>query len=483
MSFFNQLVLASIFGAGSELDAYLVAISLPLTLVGLFSGVLSYQVVPALRREENTTGSSEASLRAMIWGLGGGAAVVALTGALLSPWLVPLLAPALQPVNRALAIKVSTVAWGWLPLAVIGAVLTGGLHVRQKFTAATLLQPLPVLGAMIGCLVLHMSHGVLTLAWGQTAGYIVMVLAMFSSLRLKLGPHSWTQIRGIIREAPLALAALLFFVFYPFSDAIWGALAGSAGVSLLGYAQRLVVGFAGIAVVGASTVLFPRLAQQAAAGNQAALRDDLGRTLRTILACMAPASAFLGVLALPIVQVIFVRGAFDLAQAHALAALLPWMFAGMIAMSGMALTFKALFAQGRVREAAAISICGAAVYFVLSGLFARPFGLPGIGAAYALSWWLVLFLSGRMLLNDRTTNIDFGFALRVFVITGLCAFVAWAGKGLLHITTLGSQTERILALGCTTLIAVSVFFTACLLWPGMAEISLLVRRLRTREAD
>src|SRR4051812_16966975 len=52
ISFLNQLVLAHIFGANSEMDAYLLAISVPLTISGLITGVLSYQLVPALQRAE-----------------------------------------------------------------------------------------------------------------------------------------------------------------------------------------------------------------------------------------------------------------------------------------------------------------------------------------------------------------------------------------------------------------------------------------------
>lgn len=476
VSFLGQIVVAHFFGAGAELDAYLVGISLPLTAAGLGAGILGYQVVPALRPGENTAGNSAASLLGLVLGLGGCATLLALAGILSSPWLVPLLTGTLPAASQPVVLQISRVAWLWLPLAVVGAVLTGGLHVRQKFALATLLQPLPALGALIGCLLGHINHGVSALAWGQLAGYLVMVMILCALSGPAPRRPDWQPTRRILREAPLALTALLVFVFYPLPDAIWGARAGIAGVSLLGYAQRLIVGFAGLAVVGAATVLFPRLARQAAAGAHTALKDDLSRSLRTLLACMAPAAAVLGVLALPIVRFIFVRGAFGEPEAVALAHLLPWMFGGMVAMSGMTLAFKALFAQGRVRQAAAFSATGAMLYSASAGLLVGTFGLPGIGAAYALAWWVVFGLAVRAL--QASTPADGAYLVRLIAVTVLCGGTAWLGRIVFLPRAAPDQWHALLALAGIAIGAGAVFCAASLVWPGLDEIRLLARHLR-----
>jgi putative peptidoglycan lipid II flippase len=476
VSFCNQLVIAGVYGAGADLGIYLVAISFPFTLAGLISGVLGYQVVPALGRAENR-GNGDSSLRGMLYAIGGTSILFAITGALLSPWLLRLMAPALHPSATALAVKVSQVAWAWLPLGVMAAVLTAGLHTRQRFTIATLLQPLPIIGTLVACLAAHGNHGVVALAWGQLAGYIMLVLGLGAALRLKPGSPSWTQTQCIIREAPLALGALLVFVISAFSDAVWGLHAGPSGVSLLGYAQRLVIAFAGIVITGATTVIFPRLSGHAAKGNTIAFRDDFDRSLRIMLECMVPVGAVLSVLALPIVQVVFVRRAFGQQEAHALGSLLHWMFLGMIPMSVMPLAFKALFAQGRTREAAGISLCGTASYFVLSGLLVGPFGLAGVGAAYVLSWWAVIILSLKAL--NALAGVTMHFVMHLAAVTTACTAAAWLGNTIFSQAQSHSSMLRLLILAAIAVGVGVIFCTGSLWWPGLDDIRSLARRFRS----
>ena len=191
---------------------------------------------------------------------------------------------------------------------------------------------------------------------------------------------------------------------------------------------------------------------------------------------MMPAAAVLGVLALPIVRFLFVRGAFGEPESAALAHLLPWMFGGMVAMSCMTLAFKALFAQGRVRQAAALSAAGAMLYFVSAGLLVGMFGLPGIGAAYALTWWLVFGLAVRAL--DVSAPSDGAFSVRLVTITGLCGSVVWLGREVFLADHAQNQLHAMLALMGLAIVAGAVFCAASLIWPGLDEIRLLVQRLR-----
>src|ERR1035438_6463755 len=80
ISLLNQLVLARYFGAGPDLDAYLVGISIPLTVCSLIAGVLGYQLVPALQRANTTTESSDGLLGALVFGMGGALFILAILG-------------------------------------------------------------------------------------------------------------------------------------------------------------------------------------------------------------------------------------------------------------------------------------------------------------------------------------------------------------------------------------------------------------------
>ena len=50
MGFANQLLVAHFFGAGPRLDAYFVAVSVPLLLIGVVNGMFAFWLVPQLVR-------------------------------------------------------------------------------------------------------------------------------------------------------------------------------------------------------------------------------------------------------------------------------------------------------------------------------------------------------------------------------------------------------------------------------------------------
>lgn len=481
ISFLNQLVLARIFGAGAQMDAYLLAISLPLTITGLIGGVLGYQLVPALQQAQVRTGTCGALANSLAAGLGMTALALAVVGMASASYLIHAQNPGLNPAQAVLAASIARVAWLWLPLAVLAAIYTAGLHVRQQFAAATLLQSMPILGSIIVCLLWHQRLGVYAVVWGQLAGYSIMVAGLHIARgSTRAFGSDWSRLKQLFRELPLALAAVLVFVIYPFSDAIWGSRTGQSAVSYLGYAQRLLTGLSGIAVVGATTVIFPRLSRQAAEGNHRELRKNLATSLRSMLTCMTPIAALLGALALPTLQILFQRGAFTLADACMLASLLPSMLVGMMAMSCMGLIFKALFARNEIRTAAMISICGAVAYFILSGLLARRFGLMGIGVAYALSWWLSLGLSlghlWRHEIGALALRTNLQFAVRLFLAAVLVAGIGWLGAQFLPPAGSPNGFLRLLVLALTGLVSGAAYLVL-----GNGPLALIELRMITQQ--
>lgn len=480
VSLLNQLMLARFFGASEHMDAYLLAVSLPVTISGLVVSVLNFQLLPALQHAKVEAGTHEPLLRALLLGLGFAAVGLALAGSAAARWLVT--AQDAQLVPATLVTNLARVAWLWVPLAVIAAIYTAGLHLRQHFVLATLLQIAPMVGTMAFCLFGYSQLGSYAIVWGQFAGYIVMA----GGLCLAYGPlrplkPDWKEFRKLAGKMPLAFASVLVFVIYPFSDAIWGSQVGPSSVSYLGYAQRLLVGISGLAVVGASTVLFPRLAKLAAEGDTIALQDNLAASLRMMLACMVPVTVLVGILALPALQLLFQRGSFRITDAIALARLLPCMFVGMVAMSCMGLLFKALFACQNTRAAANISMICGFTYFVLSGLLCNAWGLKGIGLAYSLSWCLALLLGVRSFWRGKFSQsivlANARFALHLALGATIVAVIGWSGTHWLPDANSSDQFGRFAVVTTTSLFAAAGYLVAGNTLLGIDEIRLLTKQV------
>jgi putative peptidoglycan lipid II flippase len=465
------------------MDCYLIAISQPTVLSGLFAGMLSYQLVPALVSAEKRFGSAAPLLRSLTVGVGCSTCALALVCVLFAEPLVSWLYGGFSPEQIQLTVQLTRVAWLWLPLAVTSAIYTAGLHLRHEFAVATSAASLPIIGATIGCVLGHSRYGIYAAAVGQLAGYAAMLLCLRAKIPSTGKGWDWEGLRELRRQMPFAMSAILVFVIYPLSDAIWASRVGPAAVSYLGYAQRLVVGLASLAIVGATTVMFPRLARLGGEGAIESLRENLATGLRVILLCVCPVAVILSIAALPSLQVLFQRGSFTFQDAQAVAGILPLMLVGMVAMSCMGIMFKAFFAVKKLGQAAAISLGGSLLYFLLSGGLGSALGLTGIGVAYAVSWWAVLLVSigvlwGRPLwhLAGRTTV---SFAISLAGATFVAMIIAWLGCFLLPPEGSNNQMTRLLLLTGVATFALAAFATTAYL-EGMSEVRFAVQRGREK---
>jgi putative peptidoglycan lipid II flippase len=192
-----------------------------------------------------------------------------------------------------------------------------------------------------------------------------------------------------------------------------------------------------------------------------------------MLACMAPCAAIFAALALPVIELLFVRGAFRQPDAENLASVFAIMLVGMVPMSTMGLAFKVFFAQNRVKVAGLLSVCGATVYFGLSALFPIMMGWKGIAAAYVVTWWLVFVIAFKLLGIFSASLVRFLFTL--LLISTICWLSA---KGLLAISKAADrQLGMIIQLFIAAAGASLVLAFCSLAWPGLDEGKFIARKV------
>jgi putative peptidoglycan lipid II flippase len=98
--------------------------------------------------------------------------------------------------------------------------------------------------------------------------------------------------------------------------------AGSVATLHFGYRLSLVAGqLSGLAV---STVVFPRMAEQAAQNDYTALRASLSQALKVVWTIGLPLVAGLILFREPLVKTLLERGAFDLTAANAVSEVIRW---------------------------------------------------------------------------------------------------------------------------------------------------------------
>jgi peptidoglycan biosynthesis protein MviN/MurJ (putative lipid II flippase) len=115
------------------------------------------------------------------------------------------------------------------------------------------------------------------------------------------------------------------------------------------------------------------------------------------------------------------------------AATLPWMLTGMVAMLGCAVAFRIFHAHRDNRTPALLGATVVMLYASFSLLLREVWALQGICLAYALAWWVTLGLAVAALRRGRALSGVFGPAEATRYATCLAAtgLAVWALRGAL----------------------------------------------------
>jgi len=230
----------------------------------------------------------------------------------------------------------------------------------------------------------------------------------------------------------------------------------------------------GIFSVAIATVLFPALSRLAARGDLQELRARVAGGSRLVLLLLVPAAAATLVLAEPIVEVLYERGAFDEASTDRTAEALFW-FSFSLPLSGVNLLLtRTFFSLQRPWLPTALAVASLLVNLVVSLALYEPFGIAGIvtgTVAGTLTTTVTQAVALRAPLRgnvvDRTTAMT---AAKIVLASGALALVAAA----VHRTLDAALPEQL---------AVQAGSVALALAAGAATYALAVTVLAVPEAD
>ncbi|MFL5208645.1 MAG: murein biosynthesis integral membrane protein MurJ [Microvirga sp.] len=402
LGFARDMLIARALGAGAVADAFFIAFRLPnLARRTLSEGALNAGFVPLYLRLKNDAGTSAASRFAADALSGFAMLLFVVVGAVeIAAGAVVLLVAggyAGEPHTLSLATIYTRLAfpfvWGISLASLIGAIL----NAERRFGAAAF-APVAVNVVLIATMLLLAATPAMPqetqARWfafavavsGLVHLAIVAIALLRTPLRLALAwPRLTPELRRLlVMSAPAMLAsgAAQFIILAATAVASYT----PSAVSWLYYAERvfqLPLGFVGSAV---GLVLLSDLADRLAAGDHEGLIAAHNRALEAALLMAMPAAVALLLLAEPIAQVLFERGAFGPHDTAGTAGALLGLAAGLpLAVAGKVL-LQPLFARQEFRAALLAGVLGLAVTVVAGSLLAGGLGALGIGLGAALGF-------------------------------------------------------------------------------------------------
>jgi putative peptidoglycan lipid II flippase len=390
-SFCNQLTIAQQFGASAALDAYLVAVSIPLFVMTAMSGLFSYTLVPHLVRSSLKANTHVPYASLLLLCVVALALSLGTVGSFATPALVNILVPLYPASTQADIGAMTRLMWVACGIGIIESYLTAVNHTARLFSLPALVGVLPYLGMILCAKAFGRTSGPITLVVGMLLGHVAATVLLAIPIQKSFAFNRdmffrWRDAAQLFSGMPLMLCSLVGLSVYGTVDAVWVSRLSVSSLSHLGYAQKLVLAVGTLILLGPLTVILPHLSEAVAQGRLSDCRAQLLRSLRMLLCFSSLVAVLISLLRVPLVICIFERGAFDRTASRTVSSLLPGLCLGVTEMVSVILLFRALYAKGDNRGAAMIALSGAGFYYVGSGVLSARIGLNGIVTAYLLAW-------------------------------------------------------------------------------------------------
>ncbi len=317
--FMRDVLMANYLGTGPLAEAFLVAFSLPNMFRRFFAeGAFNTAFVPLFSKKLESGEDARAFAEDALAGLCFVTLVVTVAAMVLMPWLVLAMAGGFAGDERlGLATTYGRICFPYIVMISATALLSGLLNAGGRFIAAA---GAPVLLNIIFIAVMLLADRMgwdmgLTMAWATPVTGLAQLALVWAAaarmgypLRLRR-PRLTPELRHLVAVAgPAVLAGGVVQI-----NLLVGRQVGSffdGAIAWLSYADRLYQLPLGVVGIAIGIVLLPDLSRRLKSGDVGGSRHALSRSTEFALFLTVPAAVALIVIAVPLIRVLFERGAF-----------------------------------------------------------------------------------------------------------------------------------------------------------------------------
>jgi putative peptidoglycan lipid II flippase len=473
----REQVLASLFGASREFDAFVTAFRIPNLLRDLFAeGALSAAFVTTFSQKLDQEGDRAAwrlanlVLNALFVVLG----LIVVAGILVSPWLVRLIAPGFAeiPGKTELTTTLTRIMFPFLLMVAMAALAMGMLNAKHRFGIPASASMMFNVGSIVGgvglAYWLDPSFGpraILGIGIGTLIGGAAQWLIQLPSLR-KVGyryepildwrDESFRRVMKLVGPAIIGTAAVQINVFV---DNWFASFFGNGAVTWLNCAFRLMQFPIGVFGVAIATATLPTVSAHVARGEIVEFRRTLARSIRLAFFLCLPAACGLAMLARPIIGVIYEHGKFDAAATAQTALCLQAFAIGLAGYAAIKVIAPTFYAFGDSRTPMLVTVGSVVVNAGLDYLFAIGLGMKTAGLALSTSGVaLINFFVLLALMRRRIERVEASVLLRSLA---KIAVASAAMSVAVYATHRWLAAHRYLDVAGSILVAAVVFGAAC----------------------
>lgn len=318
LAFIKESVVANYFGVSASVDAYNIAIQIPVILFSFVAVAIKSVVIPLYSDIFYNKGEKEASHFAdsfltlnILVAL---ALLLAVEG--LGGLVIKLFAPGFNQETHDLAVNLLRITMPTVVFTVFTDIVIGILNVRKKLV-------LPCLGvyflqlSIIACIVLlHNTFGVTAACIGQICGsflqmlYLCLIARKVYSYHISCDFKAPDVVKAIKMSWPVIWGMSIVEVNAMINKMV-GSFMVTGSISALSYAGKINSVFMTLCIQAISIIVYPLYSESTAKNDMVQLNRRVNTTLSIYSAMLLPVMFGVFCLRKEVIEVAFARGAFD----------------------------------------------------------------------------------------------------------------------------------------------------------------------------
>lgn len=344
----REQVFAHLFGASLAADAFFAAYRIPNLLRDLFAeGALSSAFVPVFKQKLKEGSKEEAFELAQVSFsvLGLVVTAVCIIGALLSPYLVKIIAPGFEKVlgKAELTAQLTAYMFPFLLLVALAALAMSILNSFDRFGVPALAPALFNIGVIAAAFIIcpYLERPIFGIAAGVLLGgagqFLIQVPGLYRiGFRFRFKPDFRNPgLRRIGRLMSPMIGGLAAGRINIFVNTLLASLLAAGSVSYLTYSYRIMHLPLGMIAVALGTVALPKASAQAAADDIAGLARTFYRAIHLCFFLVLPVAAFFVVAGDEVIGLLFEHGRFRPEDTYHTYQALIWFSFGLIGFAGV----------------------------------------------------------------------------------------------------------------------------------------------------
>jgi putative peptidoglycan lipid II flippase len=391
VGFLREILVAAMFGATAQTDAFALAFIIPEFFIGIWTGGIgSFALVPffaeSLANKERDKFNSLIStvlIISLVLGL-----ILSALCLILSPVLIALLAPKFGA--KILATKLLWIMSFSILFILSSCVLMAVHNVFNSFIIPVL--SLLMFNIFVIIFVLLFGFKFKIYAWGigiLAGAFFSWLIQLPILFKHNLIKYDFNLMQSKVKEIflyfmPIAFTSLIILINMQFDRSL-GIGLGEGAAYFLYLTGRLILLPLGILAFPASLVSLPALARQRSRGDSYKLKKTIKMLFYFIVPVMLFLSAFIIWARLPLISFLFERGNFSRSASLLAVGPLIGYSVGLVGFSIIQIGMPVFYAFNEFAEPVIIAVGITVLNVVLSYLLLKPLGLLGISMATSIA--------------------------------------------------------------------------------------------------